>query len=103
MPPQRHVKGAYKPNTSYNARTKSVSTLKKKIRDTRRLLTQPSLSAPVRADHERALAAYELELSVAAKCRRDYEIRKKYQMVRFFGNSPPSLSNPTSTPQPIGG
>jgi hypothetical protein len=83
MPPSK------RPKTSYNARTKSATTLKKKIRDAERLLQRP-ISADVRVESERALAAFKHELTIATRARTEQKIAKKYHMVRFFGSpSPP--------------
>jgi hypothetical protein len=76
-----------RPKTSYGGKTKSVTTLKKKIRDLQRLLSRPNsnLSAQLRVDNERALAAYKHELSFATQSRAEQKNAKKYHMVRFFG------------------
>ena len=85
-PPARRQK------TSYNARTKSVTTLKKLIRDIERLLSRENsnLTADGRLDKERALAAYNLELKNATRNKKEQEMAKKYHMVRFFGERRPS-------------
>lgn len=80
MPPPK------RPKTVYNARTKSVHTLKKKIRDGQRLLTRTALSADVAAETERALAAWQLELAAAQAARRERKLAQDYRMVRFFGS-----------------
>ncbi|KAF8543874.1 hypothetical protein BDD12DRAFT_818045 [Trichophaea hybrida] len=81
MPPQK------RPKTVYNARTKSATTLKKKIRDATRILQRP-LSADKRIEAERALSAFQHELSVATRARTEHKMAKRYHMVRFFGTFP---------------
>ncbi|KAA8912762.1 hypothetical protein FN846DRAFT_256501 [Sphaerosporella brunnea] len=78
--------GPKRPKTSYGGRTKSVTTLKKKIRDVQRILSraQSTLSAQARVESERALAAYKLELTNATRSRKEQKNAKKYHMVRFF-------------------
>lgn len=85
MPPQKRQK------THYNARTKSVTTLKKLIRDHARLLSRENsnLTADGRLEKERALAAYNLELKNATRNKKEQDMAKKYHMVRFFGSSSP--------------
>ncbi|KAI5821283.1 hypothetical protein BZA77DRAFT_299092 [Pyronema omphalodes] len=78
MPAPRRIK------TSYNARTKSGHTLKKKIRDAERLLSRPSLPADKKIETERALAAWKLELEAATKSRIEHKMDQKYRMVKFF-------------------
>lgn len=80
MPPPK------RPKTTYNARTKSVHTLKKKIRDAQRLLARALPSADVAAETERALASWQLELAAAQAARRERKLAQDYRMVRFFGN-----------------
>ncbi|KAI9811275.1 MAG: 18S rRNA maturation protein [Thelocarpon impressellum] len=63
----------------------SVNPLKKKIRDTGRLLERAeAMPADVRLNHERALAAYTQELAAADAEKRRQKMIKKYHMVRFF-------------------
>ncbi|QSZ30569.1 hypothetical protein DSL72_000125 [Monilinia vaccinii-corymbosi] len=67
------------------AHTSSVNTIKKKIRDvTRKLERAQDLPANVRVEDERALAAYQQELSFAAAEKIRQKMIKKYHMVRFF-------------------
>lgn len=80
------AKKARKIELPHKQHTSAVNDIKKHIRDLRRRLERVSdLPADVRAEDERALAAYEHELAAAeAKKLRDQCIRK-WHMVRFFG------------------
>lgn len=67
----------------------SISRLKKKIRDTTRMLDHSDkLPADVRIEKERALVGYQHDLEQAASKKRRQEMIKKYHMVRFFGQFP---------------
>ncbi|TGO07057.1 hypothetical protein BTUL_0338g00010 [Botrytis tulipae] len=67
------------------AHASSVNTIKKKIRDiTRKLERAQDLPADVRAEDERALAAYQQELASAEAEKIRQKMIKKYHMVRFF-------------------
>jgi rRNA-processing protein Efg1 len=68
------------------AHASSVNAIKKKIRDlTRKLERAEGLPADVRAEDERALAAYQQELASAEAEKIRQKMIKKYHMVRFFG------------------
>lgn len=68
------------------AHASSVNLVKKKIRDvTRRLERSEDLPADVRAEDERALAAYQQELAEAENEKVKQAMIKRYHMVRFFG------------------
>ncbi|KAI9875463.1 MAG: 18S rRNA maturation protein [Pleopsidium flavum] len=63
----------------------SMHLLKKKIRDTTRLLEHAeNMPAGVRIENERALAGYKQELEAADEGRRKSKMIKRYHMVRFF-------------------
>ncbi|MCJ1465420.1 18S rRNA maturation protein [Pseudocyphellaria aurata] len=63
----------------------SISRLKKKIRDTTRVLNySDKLPADVRIEKERALIGYQHDLDQVASKKRRKEMIKKYHMVRFF-------------------
>jgi hypothetical protein len=80
--PRRIEPPAYKKQ----AHASSVNAIKKRIRDVkRRLERSQNLPATLRAEDERALAAYELELSAADEEKIRQKMIKKYHMVRFFG------------------
>ena len=66
--------------------TSAVNDLKKHIRDLRRKLDRvQDLPADVRAEDERALAAYEQELALAEQKKVRDACIKRWHMVRFFG------------------
>jgi hypothetical protein len=66
----------------------SVNAIKKRIRDVKRRLERSNnLPATIRVEDERALAAYELELTAADEEKARQKMIKKYHMVRFFGKS----------------
>ena len=66
--------------------TSAVNDLKKHIRDLRRkLIRLQDLPADVRAENERALAAYEQELALAEQKKVRDACIKRWHMVRFFG------------------
>jgi rRNA-processing protein Efg1 len=68
------------------AHASSVNAIKKRIRDvTRKLERADDLPADVRAEDERALAAYQQELASAEAEKIRQKMIKKYHMVRFFG------------------
>lgn len=68
------------------AHASSVNAIKKRIRDvTRKLERKEDLPANVRAEDERALAAYQQELGSAQAEKTRQKMIKKYHMVRFFG------------------
>jgi hypothetical protein len=68
------------------AHASSVNAIKKRIRDvTRKLERKEDLPANVRAEDERALAAYQQELESAQAEKTRQKMIKKYHMVRFFG------------------
>jgi hypothetical protein len=80
--PRRSEPSVYKKQ----AHASSVNAIKKKIRDvTRKLERSDSLPANVRAEDERALAAYQQELADAEGEKIRNKMIKKYHMVRFFG------------------
>jgi len=64
----------------------SLNLLKKKIRDTTRLLRHAeNMPAGVRIENERALAGYKQDLEAADEGKRKSKMIKRYHMVRFFG------------------
>ena len=63
----------------------SVNELKKRIRDVKRLLNKPDLSADARVLQERALAGYEQDLADETSRRQRSQMIKKYHFVRFLG------------------
>lgn len=66
--------------------TSAVNDTKKHIRDLRRRLARVTdLPADVRAEDERALAAYEQELVAAEQKKIRDACIKRWHMVRFFG------------------
>jgi hypothetical protein len=70
------------------AHTSSVNAIKKRIRDvTRRLERAEDLPSNVRVEDERALDAYQQELSAAEAEKIRQKMIKKYHMVRFFGET----------------
>lgn len=71
------------------AHASSVNAIKKRLRDvTRRLARAEELPATVRTEDERALEAYQQELSAAEAEKRNQKMITKYHMVRFFGTFP---------------
>ncbi|KAL4749680.1 hypothetical protein BDW72DRAFT_130367 [Aspergillus terricola var. indicus] len=62
----------------------SVNELKRRIRDVKRLLAKPDLSADKRVIQERALAGYEKELVDEERRRERSRMIKKYHFVRFL-------------------
>ena len=60
-----------------------VSRIKKRIRDTERLLKKPGLAATKQVEAERALAAFKAELDGAAHRKAEAKRSKKYHMVKF--------------------
>lgn len=58
--------------------------LKKKIRDTERLLRRENLLATIRVEQERKLKALKAALEDAGKEKRAQEISSRYKMVMFF-------------------
>lgn len=74
------------PKIRKQAHASSVNAVKKRIRDVTRLLERSEdLPADVRAENERALAAYRQELAAADEEKIRQKMIKKYHMVRFFG------------------
>lgn len=66
--------------------TATVNSIKKQIRDIRRRLDRlDNLPANIRADDERALAAYEQELAEAEAAKVYQRNLQRFHMVRFFG------------------
>lgn len=66
--------------------TATVNSIKKQIRDIRRRLARlDNLPANIRADDERALAAYEQELAEAEAAKVYQRNLQRFHMVRFFG------------------
>ena len=64
----------------------AVNAIKKRIRDVKRKLEHaPDLPADIRAEDERALAAYEQDLEEAEAEKVRSKMIKRYHMVRFFG------------------
>lgn len=74
------------PKLRKQAHASSVNAVKKRIRDVTRLLSRSEdLPADVRIENERALAAYQQELTAADEEKTRQRMIKKYHMVRFFG------------------
>ena len=72
------------------AHASSVNAIKKRIRDvTRKLERSEDLPANVRIEDERALAAFQQELSAAEAEKVRQKMIKRYHMVRFFGMAVP--------------
>jgi len=69
--------------------TVSVNDLKKRIRNTKRLLERVDLPPDARVLQERALQGYEKELQDELARRKRSEMIKRYHFVRFLGKSPP--------------
>ncbi|KAL4950084.1 hypothetical protein BDW69DRAFT_172908 [Aspergillus filifer] len=63
----------------------SINDLKRRIRDSKRLLNKPDLPADKRIIQERALKGYEKELADEEKRRDRSRMIKKYHFVRFLG------------------
>ncbi len=64
----------------------SLNHLKRKIRDTTRLLQHAEdLPAGVRIEQERALAGYKQDLEAVEEGKSRAKMIKRYHMVRFFG------------------
>lgn len=63
----------------------SVNDLKRRIRDSKRLLSKAGLAADKRIIQERALKGYEKELGDEEKRRERSRMIKKYHFVRFLG------------------
>lgn len=64
----------------------SVTAVKKRRRDLRRLLEHSEkLPAGVRIGYERELVSCDAEIEAAAEQARRSQLIKKYHMVRFFG------------------
>ncbi|KAL4925609.1 Efg1 domain-containing protein [Aspergillus undulatus] len=62
----------------------SINDLKRRIRDSKRLLNKPDLPADKRIIQERALAGYEKELADEERRRERSRMIKKYHFVRFL-------------------
>ncbi|KAJ6258406.1 hypothetical protein Dda_6446 [Drechslerella dactyloides] len=83
-PARKRKKHKHKPAPASTSLTRAQ--LRKKIRDTTRLLQSSTskLSATSRSEHERALAAYEHELASQQTSSKSAALAKRYHMVRFF-------------------
>ncbi|KAG0128236.1 hypothetical protein HOY82DRAFT_622625 [Tuber indicum] len=88
MPPKnhKHQKRRRRPLINPTGPKTSTTHLKKKVRDLQRLLNNPSSSLPadVRLESERALSAFQSELSSVQSAAKERRIAKRYHMVRFF-------------------
>ncbi|RPA99779.1 hypothetical protein L873DRAFT_1737856, partial [Choiromyces venosus 120613-1] len=88
MPPKNHnhQKRRRRPLINPTGPKTSTTHLKKKVRDLQRLLNNPNTSLPadVRLENERALSAFQSELTVVRGAAKEKSIAKKYHMVRFF-------------------
>ncbi|KAG0640453.1 hypothetical protein HOY80DRAFT_1041922 [Tuber brumale] len=88
MPPKnhKHQKRRRRPLINPTGPKTSTTHLKKKVRDLQRLLNNPSSSLPadVRLENERALSAFQSELSTVQSAAKERRIAKRYHMVRFF-------------------
>ncbi|KAF3913501.1 hypothetical protein ABW21_db0202092 [Orbilia brochopaga] len=84
LPARKRKKHKHKPAPASTSLTRAQ--LRKKVRDTTRLLQSSSskLSATTRIEHERALAAYEHELAAQQTSSKETAFAKRYHMVRFF-------------------
>jgi hypothetical protein len=99
--PSKKPRKADPPAYKKQAHTSSVNAIKKRIRDVkRRLERSQNLPATIRMEDERALAAYEQELTAADEEKTRQKMIKKYHMVRFFGKSYPQWSIGTNTYSP---
>lgn len=63
----------------------SVNDLKRRIRDVKRLLNKPGLSADARVVQERALTGYEQDLAEETARRDRSQMISRYHFVRFLG------------------
>lgn len=63
----------------------SVNDLKRRIRDVKRLLSKPGLSADARVVQERALTGYEQDLAEETARRDRSQMISRYHFVRFLG------------------
>lgn len=78
----RNTDGSHKKQISLSA----VNDIKKQIRNVRRRLERvENLPANIRAEDERALAAYQQELAAAEAEKIRQKMIGRYHMVRFFG------------------
>jgi hypothetical protein len=74
------------PSSVYRHQAASVNAIKKRIRDvTRKLEHSENLPANIRMEDERALAAYQQELTAAEAEKARQKMISRYHMVRFFG------------------
>ncbi|ORX93849.1 hypothetical protein K493DRAFT_315785 [Basidiobolus meristosporus CBS 931.73] len=64
--------------------SESASQLKKKLRDTQRLLKKEKLPADVRVNAERKLKAIQLQLDELQVSDKEKKLASKYRMVKFF-------------------
>ncbi|KAK9723051.1 18S rRNA maturation protein [Basidiobolus ranarum] len=62
----------------------SASQLKKKLRDTQRLLKKDKLGADVRVNAERKLKAIQLQLDELQLTEKEKKLTTKYRMIKFF-------------------
>lgn len=82
----RHDSSLPEMPASDSASRLSINRLKKRIRDTTRVLNHSDkLPAGVRIEKERALAGYQHDLAQVASKKERQQMIKKYHMVRFFG------------------
>lgn len=68
----------------------SIALLKKRIRDTTRLLARADalkLPATARSQNERALESYKHDLAMAQQAAQEKKLGDRYRMVRFFGTT----------------
>lgn len=73
-----------KGKSSPSSQQLSKSKIKKKIRDTERLLRQKDLPPQITVDQERKLKALKLSLDEGEKTQKEIKIFSRYKMVRFF-------------------
>lgn len=87
QPSSQHTPNKRARNTPHHLPPKpSAHLLRKKIRDTARVLDHASnMPADARIESERALAGYRQDLEAVEEGRRRAKIIRKYHMVRFFG------------------
>lgn len=86
QPHDHHANKRARKDDHLTSNRPSTNLLRKKIRDTTRVLNHAShLPADARIEYERALAGYKQDLETVEEGKRRSKMIKKYHMVRFFG------------------